>query len=41
MSIGEDKKIREELYNEAESSEGGLLGLYMKLMQVDPLYAPK
>jgi tRNA dimethylallyltransferase len=41
-STGNDeKKIREELYSQAESSEGGLLGLYIKLMQVDPLYAAK
>jgi tRNA dimethylallyltransferase len=37
----DEKKIREELYSRAESSNGGLLGLYIKLKQVDPLYAAK
>jgi tRNA dimethylallyltransferase len=37
----DEKKIREELYSQAESSEDGLLGLYIKLKQVDPLYAAK
>ena len=36
---GEDgNKIREELYCQAESSEGGLLGLYAKLKEMDPVY---
>jgi tRNA dimethylallyltransferase len=39
--IGEDRKIREGLYNEAESSESGLLRLFMKLKEVDPLYCAK
>ena len=38
---GEDKKIREELYSQAESSESGLLRLFIKLKEVDPLYAAK
>ncbi|HEX7561619.1 MAG TPA: tRNA (adenosine(37)-N6)-dimethylallyltransferase MiaA [Candidatus Humimicrobiaceae bacterium] len=40
--IGEDgNKIREGLYCQAESSEGGLLGLYAKLKEMDPVYAAK
>ena len=35
------KKIREELYTQSENNEGGLLELYIKLRQVDPLYAAK
>jgi tRNA dimethylallyltransferase len=37
----DNNEIREELYSQAEISEGGLLRLYMKLKQVDPLYAAK
>ncbi len=33
--------LREELYNEAESSAGGLSGLYVRLKQLDPVYAAK
>lgn len=41
--IGEDgnNKIREGLYCQAESSEDGLLGLYAKLKEMDPVYAAK
>lgn len=40
--IGEDgNKIREGLYCQAESSKGGLLGLYAKLKEMDPVYAAK
>jgi tRNA dimethylallyltransferase len=38
---GEDRRIREELYNEVESSTNGLLSLYMKLKEVDPIYCSK
>jgi len=38
---GDEQKIRKDLYSQAESSEGGLLGLYMKLKEMDPVYAAK
>jgi len=39
--VEDKKKIREELYSQAESSESGLLRLFIKLKEVDPLYAAK
>jgi tRNA dimethylallyltransferase len=35
------KKIREGLYCQAEKSEEGLLGLYVRLKEIDPVYAAK
>jgi len=38
---GEDKKVREGLYNEIERNSSSLLKFYMKLQEVDPLYCAR